>query len=316
MRILIYGFGRMGLTHYAILNALRENIEFDIVEPNRWVRMLLTKNINANFFASDESLRAAYDLTLVTTPPGSHVSLVEKCLSRGDTKVFVEKPFGGHQNTGFMNETSSRVFVGYVLRYSPCIQWIKEHVNPKDIVSIKGEYLSNTIEKKPHGWRNGPYSGVLNEMGSHVIDLLMYITKSESFEVRSARCESVVTDVDDVVSAELETDSGIKAELHLNWVDKRLRKPVFRLELILNDGTLYHLDQQQIMVTDSSKNEVRRIGVTDLAANVDFYLRGVDFTTQMRELLQGEHELASDWEARAINQTIEKILNYEIGTGR
>ena len=35
MKILIYGFGRMGLTHYAILNNLVSKTEFYFVDPNK-----------------------------------------------------------------------------------------------------------------------------------------------------------------------------------------------------------------------------------------------------------------------------------------
>ena len=34
LKILIYGFGRMGLTHYSILNKLTTNSEFYIIEPD------------------------------------------------------------------------------------------------------------------------------------------------------------------------------------------------------------------------------------------------------------------------------------------
>ena len=50
MNILIYGFGRMGLTHFSILKGLNPDINFSIIEPNRTLRTILKTNINANFF--------------------------------------------------------------------------------------------------------------------------------------------------------------------------------------------------------------------------------------------------------------------------
>ena len=50
MKILIYGFGRMGLSHFSILNTLDSSHEFSVIEPNRLLRKILSSNIDADFF--------------------------------------------------------------------------------------------------------------------------------------------------------------------------------------------------------------------------------------------------------------------------
>ena len=104
MKILIYGFGRMGLTHYSILKGLKPEIKFTVVEPSKILRKLLHQNINADFYPDDSSLKQAFDITLITTPPFIHLKLIENCINRGDDKIFVEKPFGGFTN---INHNSS-----------------------------------------------------------------------------------------------------------------------------------------------------------------------------------------------------------------
>ena len=42
--IVIYGFGRMGLTHYAILNQLIDNIDVTIVDLDKKVNFIAKKN--------------------------------------------------------------------------------------------------------------------------------------------------------------------------------------------------------------------------------------------------------------------------------
>ena len=76
MKILIYGFGRMGLTHFSILNGLNPNHKFSVIEPNKILRSILKKNINANFYADDSTLKEAFDITLITTPPSIHIQLL------------------------------------------------------------------------------------------------------------------------------------------------------------------------------------------------------------------------------------------------
>ena len=107
-----------------------------------------------------------------------------------------------------------------MLRFNPCIQWVKSNINPNKIKSINGQYLSNTIEKKPKGWRNGNYSGVSNEMGSHIIDLIQYITNDSEVKVISSNVKSVISDTDDIVETTLKTKTGIQISLYFNWVNK------------------------------------------------------------------------------------------------
>ena len=286
MKILIYGFGRMGLTHFSILNGLETDHDFSVIEPNKLLRIILNKNINAKFYSDDSDLKEPFDITLITTPPSIHLQLLDKSLKRGDKKIFIEKPFGGYTNINFDNLfESKKIFIGYVLRFNPCIQWVKSNINNQDIKAIHGQYLSNTIEKKPTGWRNGPFSGVLNEMGSHVIDLLQYIVGTNQMNVVSSKKESIVSDIDDIVEATLKTENDVSVSIYLNWVKKDVRKPVFGIEIEMKDGSKYFIDQQQIKHYNPNGGFIGIISVTDLATPVPFYLRGTDFTKQMMDLL-------------------------------
>lgn len=317
MRILIYGFGRMGLTHFSILNSLNAEIEFSVIEPSKILRTILKKNINAKFYADDSTLNESFDITLITTPPFVHLQLLEKSINRGDKKIFIEKPFGGYTNIIVKNVLElNSVSIGYVLRFNPCIQWIKANINPQDIKSIHGQYLSNTIEKKPTGWRNGSFSGVLNEMGSHVIDLIQYIIGTNQMDVISSIKESIVSDVDDVVEASLKTSNDIFVSIYLNWVKKDVRKPIFGIEIEMKDGIKYSIDQQQINKFNSNGEFIEKVAVTGLVKAVPFYLRGVDFTDQMLDLLGDQKIMASLNDALGVNIIMEKILNYENNTRR
>jgi predicted dehydrogenase len=317
MKILIYGFGRMGLTHFSILNGLNPEINFSVIEPNKILRALLKKNINANFYADDSSLKEAFDITLITTPPSIHLQLLEKSVNRGDKKIFIEKPFGGYTNIKLnkISEASS-IHIGYVLRFNPCIQWVKTNINPENIKSIHGQYLSNTIEKKPTGWRNGSYSGVLNEMGSHVIDLIQYIVGNDQIDILSSKKESIISDIDDIVEATLKTKSDISVSMYFNWVKKDVRKPLFGIEIEMKDGIKYSIDQQQVNKYNSNGDFIEKVAVTDLAKAVPFYLRGVDFTEQMLDLLGEQKIMATVNDALAVNTLMEKILNNENNTRR
>jgi scyllo-inositol 2-dehydrogenase (NADP+) len=312
MKILIYGFVRMVLTHFSILNGLETDHDFSVIEPNKLLRIILNKNINAKFYSDDSDLKEPFDITLITTPPSIHLQLLDKSLKRGDKKIFIEKPFGGYTNINFDNLfESKKIFIGYVLRFNPCIQWVKSNINNQDIKAIHGQYLSNTIEKKPTGWRNGPFSGVLNEMGSHVIDLLQYIVGTNQMNVVSSKKESIVSDIDDIVEATLKTENDVSVSIYLNWVKKDVRKPVFGIEIEMKDGSKYFIDQQQIKQYNPNGGFIGIISVTDLATPVPFYLRGTDFTKQMMDLIDNGVIMANVNDALGVNRLMKKILNHE-----
>lgn len=304
MKILIYGFGRMGLTHYAILNNLLPDAEFTFVDPNGLLNLISKKNIKGRFLKNDKSLSSNFDLTLITTPPFIHEQLVKNCLDRGDKKIFVEKPFGGHSN--FKSDiTNPNVYIGYVLRFNPINQWVKSNINPNDIIECYSEYLSNTIENKPKGWRNGAYSGVLNEMGSHIIDLNNYLFSIKDYTIESKEIKSHISDVDDEVTFAIDSNNR-KFNFYFNWVDKSIRKPKFLVRLKLKDGREITFDQQKITI--SKDGDVKNISVVELEQDVPFYLRGVDFTNQMEDLIYSQQTLCSIKEALTVNGLMKKIL--------
>ena len=176
---------------------------------------------------------------------------------------------------------------------------------------VNGQYLSNTLVSKPVGWRNGEFSGVLNEVGSHVIDLIQYILGENQFEVIDVEKESVISDVDDIVRAKLKSKNNIFISLYFNWVKKDVRKPLFDLEIKMKNGETYSIDQQQIRYLNSQGGLLNRISVTDLAETVPFYLRGIDFTKQMLDLLGKGDKMATLNDGLAVNKLMNKIIKYE-----
>ena len=90
MDVVIYGFGRMGLTHFAILNALNNKNNFTVIEPNRVVSRLLKSNVKCEVHVNDSDLKLPYDLSLITTPPFVHQELINKCVERGDKEFLLK----------------------------------------------------------------------------------------------------------------------------------------------------------------------------------------------------------------------------------
>lgn len=307
--IVIYGFGRMGLTHYAILNQLIQNADVTLVDLDKKVNFFAKKNVAAKFQSDVEKLNKSFDVAVICTPPMFHLSTIKACIERGDKTIFVEKPFGGvKDNYSLVEKHPNKVKIGYVMRFVPIIKWVKENIAVDQIVKFEGSYFSNTIEKKPKGWRNGSYSGVLNEMGSHIIDLAVSILGIQKFEVVNKKVTSVISDIDDVVDFDL-ISNGIPCNFHFDWVNKKYRKPVFNLKIFLRDGSYYKIDQQKVELFSERDDLIKKITTVDLAASCPFYLRGVEFTHQMQDLIGEQKTLATVEEALVTRRIIKEILS-------
>ena len=79
----------------------------------------------------------------------------------------------------------------------------------------------------------------------------------------------------------------------------------------MKDGVKYFIDQQQIKKYSHSGEFISKVTVTDLAQKVPFYLRGVDFTNQMKSLVNDGKEMAKYKDALGVNLIMNKILNHE-----
>ena len=297
----------MGITHYSILNKLLNNADFTFVEPNKKLTFLLKKNFLVKFFNNDSRLNKKFDLSIITAPPFAHNQIINSCMKRGDNVIFVEKPFGGYLNN--KNIFNKNIFVGYVLRFNPIVQWIKKNIDPSEIKYIYASYKSNTIQNKPTGWRNSNHSGVLNEMGSHLIDLTNYLFDITKFNLNNVSINSHITDFDDEVSIQINSKFR-EFKFYFNWVDKSLRKQVFEYKVITKKGDEISFDQQMISIKNKN-SKTRKIFVSDICDTVPYYLRGIDFTKQMQDLIKNQKIICKADDAVFVNNFIYEVINYE-----
>ena len=276
-KLIIVGWGRMGVTHAAILGGLYpERFHYQVVEPDKKIRKILAKTLGYECFASIDEVNLSGARVLITTPPAIHPMLVKKCLDEGAHNVFVEKPFGLFDNRV---DNDSRIRVGYALRFSEVAQTLKKIILEEGCRELSLDYSSNTLVKKPSGWRNGPHGGVLNEMGSHLIDMILYLTCGDQIHIDSKHSESVISDVDDKVSFEGKCGST-SVSLSLNWVNKNYRKPTWSGRLVTEKREIT-FDQQSLS-----------IGFDPMA--VDYYVRGRDFSLQMNHFVEDDTSIFCD----------------------
>jgi len=290
-KIIVVGWGRMGVTHTSIISGLfPDSFEFVLVEPNKNIARITRKTFGYKVLSDISKVRMKDAMVLITTPPFLHSSICDIALVEGARAVFVEKPFGLFDKRV---KNDSRISVGYVLRFSEVAQRLKVLIEEEGCTKISLDYSSHTLTKPPKGWRNSEYGGVLNEMGSHLIDLMLYLGGSQEFKVLNSSIRSVISDVDDIVSVK-GLLGQIEIELSLNWVNPDCRKPVWSGFVETSKQTV-HFDQQSIEGGFQ-------------AASVGYYVRGRDFSLQMKHFIENDHSIiCNSGEANVVHDVITKI---------
>ena len=289
--VVVVGWGRMGVTHTSIISGLYpERFEFEIVEPNWKTRLITQQTLGYRVFRDVSDVDLAGKMVLITTPPVSHESLCSLAVQQKAKAIFVEKPFGLFDNRV---SDSDLITVGYVLRFTEVAQKLKTIIEDEGCQSISLDYVSHTLTKPPTGWRNSVHGGVLNEMGSHLIDLLFYLLGSHDLQVVESRLQSKISNVDDIVWVR-----GIlgesRVELNLNWVESSCRKPVWSGRVVTGKREVI-FDQQSI----DGGFELSKVG---------YYVRGRDFSDQMKHFVEGNASIRCDsTQANKVHDAIMKI---------
>ena len=301
IRLGIIGFGRMGITHYSIINNHPDVRIVGIAEPSSNIRNLLSRYIsglriykNYKNFIENEDL----DALLVCTPPHLNYEIIYKAYQKG-LHVFVEKPFttslAHAQELDFLYSAKGLVNqVGYVNRFNDVIVKAKSLVDEGTIGKLfrfKSEMFSCTISRPDcgSGWRatRDKGGGAVYEMASHAIDLVNFIVGKPDKIVGSSLNQIYSKNVEDAVSSTFLYKNGITGTIYINWSDESYRKPTNKIEIFGSKGKIL-ADQYCIRVFLASQKPRRNLlqgwntlYITDVFNPVSFYVRGNEFTRQL-----------------------------------
>lgn len=297
----IIGIGRMGITHYSIINS-HPDVEIKaVVDTSSLVLSMINKYLKATQTYSDYNElfnNENLDAVIICTPPTMHYQIAIKAAHKG-INVFSEKPFTTKKKEA---EELSKLFeqkklvnqVGYVNRFNDIFKAVKNYVDKGligRIINFKSEMYSRTITKSEEGktWRDSRENGggAVFEVASHAIDLVNFLIGKPDKITGTSMASIFSKNVEDAVNATFLYKNGISGTLNVNWSDESFRKPTNKIELFGSHGKIL-ADQHGIkifMKNDSPENNLREgwntIYITDVFKPVPFYVRGNEFTSQL-----------------------------------
>lgn len=297
----IIGIGRMGMTHYSIINSHPEVEIKAVVDTSPLILTMIKKYIaSINVYEDYNKLfdNETLDAVIVCTPPTLHFPIVKKAGERG-IHVFCEKPFTTEKNKAselaILFEQKKLINqVGYVNRFNDIFRTVKEYLDKGiigKVILFKSEMYSRTITKSDESktWRDSRENGggAVIDMAAHAVDLVNFLLGKPDKVTGSSLTSIFSQNVEDAVNATFLYKNGISGTLNVNWSDESFRKPTNKIEIFGSQGKIL-ADQHGIkifMKKDSLENNLREgwntIYITDVFNPVPFYVRGNEFTAQL-----------------------------------
>ena len=312
LRGAVVGFGRMGMTHYSILNT-HPDVEFvGVCDPSSFIRKNVEKFLKVDTFETHEDMlqQAEPNFVIVASPTGQHAACAQAAIDRG-THVFMEKPLAvkiddGRAVLDALGKKPVVNQVGYVVRFNDIFLAIKELLGSGalgDLVSFKAEVRGPTIlHDVKEGWRakTKEGGGCLHDFASHAVDLTCYLFGAPLSVTGSVLQKIHSSQVDDAVYSTLRYDNGAVGSLLANWSDASYRKPTYNFTIQCRDGKIIaDLHQFKVYFRNAPTDERYHQGwntvyVTDIVEPVRVYLRGYEFTRQLDYFIDkvrsGDHE--------------------------
>jgi predicted dehydrogenase len=186
-----------------------------------------------------------------------------------------------------------RIIVGYVLRYTEVAQLLKKIVAEEGCLQLNLDYSSHTVTDKTKGWRSESSSGLLEEVGCHMLDLMNYILSPKKVDIVTLKGERYFSKGYDMLEGQFTADKCL-FNLSLNWSDPKRRKPYWHGVLKTKERTI-NFDQQKIDIPFDTKS-------------VNYYVRGREFSNQMLHFLSDDVSIGSSSQSsNSVHELIQRI---------
>ena len=295
--LIVFGGGRMGLSHAAMAGLLDAEISVVVVEPHFatrcFLRLVKGRGFQIKKKCSLTDLRKATH-AIVATPPRVHQDNLKALIGAGFVgRILVEKPV---EVSPDILSKHSNIMSGYVLRHSYMWRLLTSSLAGSHIEKLAISLETNQDFSSMTGsWRSREHMkglSLLSEFGSHCINLALDL--SPTLELDVTKQEQNLVKLQGY-------DGSTRVEIELLADSRNVRKSVYRV-CVDTDKKRFETDfysfSSQTKLTKLTKS-AESTSLAALGVREKAYLRGQEFSAQMKKFLSDE--LIS---VRDINQAI------------
>jgi scyllo-inositol 2-dehydrogenase (NADP+) len=332
IRVGVVGAGKMGLSHFAIANALPGASVVAVCDTSRYVLSVLRKYAGVATYSGYEEMieGTELDCLIVATPTSTHFPLARQALEKG-LHLFVEKPLtltaAQSRELSDLARKRGRVNqVGFHNRFIGTFREARSLLRAGvlgTLTNVHGSAFGQVVIKEQGStWRSrkSEGGGCLHDYACHVIDLMNFLVGPPA-KVCGARMQRIFSsDVEDAVTAMLDYGAGMSGILETNWSDETVRKMSTVVTVHGTNGKLI-VDRQELKVylRSGCASPPYAEGwstryITELQEEVPFYLRGEEYSAQLDSFftairqgnLDHENSFASACEADQVLELIQQ----------
>jgi len=281
LKVLLIGFGSIGKRHYEVLSKLSEVKSIDLVTKQN----IKNKTCHKNLEVVDNINQ--YDYLVLSSETNKHFEQLKYLEENVKNKlIFCEKPlFESKQNFVIKN---NKVFVGYVLRFHPLLEKLKELIDDEKIILVNakcGQYLPswrpNTDYRNCYSAKKGEGGGVLLDL-SHEIDYVQWlcgqINEIKSYQVKISDLE---INSDDLTMLIGKTNNNILVNISIDYISKNTH----RKALIETFEHTYELDFISNKLVKKNKTGLEEIyNFSNLERNYMFEKMHLDIFEQQKNI--------------------------------
>ena len=303
VRIAVVGLGKMGLSHFSMVNA-HPAAETIACDGAGFLVDVLKKNIKTPIYKQYDTLltEEKLDAVVIATPSRLHAPMVTAALEKG-VHVFCEKPFcldwqDSQRLTDMAREKGLIAQVGYHYRYVGAFREMKRLLDLGaigQVTHVMAEaYGPVVLRPKRATWRTekAEGGGCLYDYAAHPLNLLNWYFGAPDRVSGSVLSQVFSEGTDDEVFSTLQWNDGPTAQLSVNWSDESHRKMSTKISMIGTNGRLYADRQEcQLYLREPVKGlEGYEKGwtvkyTTELTEDRWFYLRGEEYSGQLDDFI-------------------------------
>ena len=241
--IAVVGFGKMGALHSTILKMLTKDTRVVVVDESKLVRTAGSRFLKGvQFYGAVDKMLAkeSPEVAYVTTPASTHFNLITSLASSKVGSIFVEKPptRDSAQLARLIAQLKGKKanMVGLQKRFSLPFRHLKQLVDADALGTL--ETVEASIESADVLAETTRFAklgrGCLLDLGIHTIDLINWLFGP--LTVSTADAESIYTQLDDRVNADLRDRHGAVIKLKVSWSSKGVRWPSARIRVSGSKG--------------------------------------------------------------------------------
>lgn len=300
VRIGIAGLGKMGISHYSMLNVHPNVSVVGVCDTFGYLTSTLNKYTGVAVCDNLDELvaKCAPQALVIATPSRHHDAMVRTALDN-NLHVFCEKPFcldSKHSSELAQLAADKKLTnqAGYHYRFVGAFQEMKRLLDAGAIGKVTHvlaeAYGPVVLKAKGTTWRTKGTEGggCLYDYAAHPINLLNWFFGMPQSASGTLLKSLFSEETDDEVYSTLRWKDGLSAQLSVNWSDDSHRKMTTKITVWGTEGRLIADRQECTAYLRKHENlpEGYQAGwnkryTTDLTEPVWFYVRGEEYSAQL-----------------------------------